>query len=138
MTTAVRRPASPRWRITALGGFECLVDGRPVELSQLHRALLIRLLDAGPQGLAVERLWEAVWGDVDISMPALHQALRRLRLQTGLAASAREGAVAIRSGWDQIEYDVRELERVLETPTRPDSIQRAWRSIVVNSFRARP
>ncbi len=125
VTTAIRRPASPRWRITALGGFECLVDSRPVELSQLHRALLIRLLDAGPQGLAVERLWEAVWGDVDISMPALHQALRRLRLQTGLAASAREGAVAIRSGWDQIEYDVRELERALETPTQPDSIQRA-------------
>jgi len=122
---AFRQPLPMRWRITALGGFECLVDGKPVELSQLHRALLIRLLDAGPQGLAVERLWESVWGDDDVSMPALHQALRRLRLQTRLIASAREGAVAIRSGWEAIEYDVRELERALETPTRHDSIQRA-------------
>jgi ATP/maltotriose-dependent transcriptional regulator MalT len=123
---AVFRQTAPiRWRITALGGFACLVDGTPVELSQLHRALLIRLLDAGPQGLAVERLWETVWGDDNVSMPALHQALRRLRLQTRLAVSAREGAVAIRSGWDAIDYDVRELERALETPTRPESIQRA-------------
>lgn len=122
---AFRQSASTRWRIAALGGFECLVDGKSVELSQLHRALLIRLLDAGPQGLAVERLWEAIWGDDDVSMPALHQALRRLRLQTGLAASAREGAVAIRSGWEAIEYDVQELERLLETPTHPDFIQRA-------------
>lgn len=120
-----RQSAARRWQITALGGFACLVDDRPVELSQLHRTLLIRLLDAGPQGLAVERLWESVWGDDHLSMPALHQALRRLRLQTGLAVSAREGAVAIRSGWDAIDYDVRELERALETPTRPDSIQRA-------------
>jgi LuxR family maltose regulon positive regulatory protein len=119
-----RQPASIRWRITALGGFECLVDGMPVELSQLHRALLIRLLDAGPPGLAVERLWEAVWGDDHVSMPALHQALRRLRLQTGLSVSAREGAVAIRSGWDMIEYDVQELERLLEMPTHPNIIQR--------------
>ena len=117
--------SSVRWRITTLGGFACLVDGKLVDLSQLHRALLVRLLDAGPQGLAVERLWESVWGDDVISMSALHQALRRLRLQTGLAASAREGAVAIRSGWDAIEYDVRELERILETPSSPESIQRA-------------
>lgn len=122
---ALRRPEPSRWRVTALGGFECLVDGKPVDLSQLHRALLVRLLDAGPQGLAVERLWEAVWGDDEISMPALHQALRRLRLQTGLAASAREGAVAIRSGWPSIEYDVRELERALETPTQREAVQRA-------------
>lgn len=121
--TASRSPV--RWRITTLGGFACLVDEKPADLSQLHRALLVRLLDVGPQGLAVERLWESVWGDDLISMPALHQALRRLRLQTGLAASAREGAVAIRSGWDAIEYDVRELERILETPPSPESIQRA-------------
>lgn len=121
--TASRSPV--RWRITTLGGFACLVDEKPADLSQLHRALLVRLLDVGPQGLAVERLWESVWGDDLISMPALHQALRRLRLQTGLAASAREGAVAIRSGWDAIEYDVRELECILETPPSPESIQRA-------------
>ncbi|MGQ9547884.1 MAG: tetratricopeptide repeat protein [Roseiflexus sp.] len=122
---ALRASSPARWRITTLGRFECLVDGKPVELSQLHRALLVRLLDAGPQGLAVERLWESVWGDDVISMPALHQALRRLRLQTGLAVSAREGTVAIRSNWDAIEYDVHELERLLETPVNPESIQRA-------------
>ncbi|MFQ3683044.1 transcriptional regulator [Roseiflexus sp.] len=122
---AFERSAPARWKITALGGFECVVDGKPVELSQLHRALLIRLLDAGPHGLSVERLWEAVWGNSDLSMPALHQALRRLRMQTGLTASAREGSVAIRSGWESIEYDVRELERALETPTHYDAIQRA-------------
>ncbi len=122
---AFERSAPARWKITALGGFECVVDGKPVELSQLHRALLIRLLDAGPHGLSVERLWEAVWGASDLSMPALHQALRRLRVQTGLTVSAREGSVAIRSGWESIEYDVRELERALETPTHHDAIQRA-------------
>ena len=65
-----------RWRIVTLGTFECWVDGGPSALSALHRALLVRLLDAGAQGLPVERLWEAVWGDADLSMPALHQALR--------------------------------------------------------------
>ena len=86
-------------------------------------ALLVRLLDAGSQGLTVERLWEAVWGDSEISMPALHQALRRLRVQTGMAMAARDGHVAIRSLWDAIEYDVRACARALETPTAREAMQ---------------
>jgi ATP/maltotriose-dependent transcriptional regulator MalT len=122
---ALRRPDPSRWRVMALGGFSCLVDGEACDLSPLHRALLVRLLDAGPQGLSVERLWESVWGDDAISMPALHQALRRLRVQTGLAVAARDGACVIRSAWEAIEYDVRAFERALEPPVSREALQRA-------------
>jgi len=121
----LRRPEPSRWQVTALGSFDCLVDGAPCDLSPLHRALLVRLLDAGPQGLTVERLWEAVWGDSEISMPALHQALRRLRVQTGLAVAARDGHCAIRSPWQAIEYDVRIFEQALDPPINRESMQRA-------------
>jgi ATP/maltotriose-dependent transcriptional regulator MalT len=121
----VERPSPRRWKITALGAFACLVDDTASDLSPLHRALLARLLDAGPQGLTVERLWEAVWGDSEISMSALHQALRRLRVQTGLAVAARDGHCAVRSPWEAIDYDVREFERALDTPADREAMQRA-------------
>ncbi len=121
----LRQPAPSRWQITALGAFACLVDGAACDLSPLHRALLARLLDAGPQGLAVERLWESVWGDSEISMPALHQALRRLRVQTGLAVAARDGHCAIRSPWEAIEYDVRGFEQALDPPISREAVQHA-------------
>jgi DNA-binding SARP family transcriptional activator len=108
-----------------LGAFTCLVDGIACDLSPLHRALLVRLLDAGSQGLTVERLWESVWGDSPISMPALHQALRRLRVQTGLSAAARDGYCTIRSAWDAIHYDVRVFEQALAAPLNRDAMQRA-------------
>jgi ATP/maltotriose-dependent transcriptional regulator MalT/DNA-binding SARP family transcriptional activator len=120
----LKQPAPSRWQITMLGSFACLIDGAPCDLSPLHRALLARLLDAGPQGLTVERLWESVWGDTEVSMAALHQALRRLRVQTGLAVAARDGHCAIRSNWDAIEYDVGAFEQALEPPINREAVQR--------------
>jgi ATP/maltotriose-dependent transcriptional regulator MalT/DNA-binding SARP family transcriptional activator len=120
----LKQPAPSRWQVTMLGAFECLIDGAPCDLSPLHRALLARLLDAGPQGLTVERLWESIWGDSEISMAALHQALRRLRVQTGLAMAARDGHCAIRSDWEAIEYDVRAFEQALEPPINREAVQR--------------
>jgi len=120
----LKQPAPSRWQISMLGSFACLIDGAPCDLSPLHRALLARLLDAGPQGLTVERLWESVWGDNEISMAALHQALRRLRVQTGLAVAARDGHCAIRSSWDAIEYDVRAFEQALVPPINREAVQR--------------
>jgi ATP/maltotriose-dependent transcriptional regulator MalT len=121
----IERPIPRRWKIGALGAFACLVDDEACDLSPLHRALLVRLLDAGPQGVTVERLWEAVWGDSEVSMPALHQALRRLRVQTGLSMAARDGHVAIRSPWDAIDYDVRAFERALDLPADREARQKA-------------
>src|SRR4029079_14309893 len=118
----LRQPSPSRWQITALGSFACLVDGASSDLSPLRPCLLVRLLDAGPQGITVERLWEAVWGDSEISMPALHQALRRLRVQTGLAVAARDGHCAIRSNWEVIEYDVRAFEQALEPPINREAV----------------
>jgi DNA-binding SARP family transcriptional activator/Tfp pilus assembly protein PilF len=120
----LKQPAPSHWQITMLGSFACLIDGVPCDLSPLHRALLARLLDAGPQGLTVERLWESVWGDTEVSMAALHQALRRLRVQTGLAVAARDGHCAIRSSWSAIEYDVSTFEQALEPPINRESVQR--------------
>ncbi len=125
LLASLRQPSPTRWKITALGSFTCLADGEPVDLSPLHRALLVRLLDAGPAGLSVERLWEAVWGESELSMPALHQALRRLRVQTGLAVAARDGHCAIRSPWEAIDYDVRRFELALEPPIDRAVVQRA-------------
>ncbi|KPV49374.1 transcriptional regulator, partial [Kouleothrix aurantiaca] len=114
-----------RWHIRTLGAFSCQVAGEECELSPLHRALLVRLLDAGPAGLAVERLWEAVWGDTELSMPALHQALRRLRVQTGLPVAARDGHCAIRGSWGAIDYDVRRFEDALAPPLVRERAQAA-------------
>ncbi len=125
LLTQLRRGGGHHWKITALGSFSCLVDGTPCELSPLHRALLVRLLDAGPQGLPIERLWEAVWGDSELSMAALHQALRRLRMYTQLAISIREGNCAIQSPWERIDYDVQELEALIARRLTPESLGRA-------------
>jgi DNA-binding SARP family transcriptional activator len=57
-------------------------------------------------------------------MAALHQALRRLRVQTGLAVAARDGHCAIRSSWDAIEYDVGAFEQALEPPINREAVQR--------------
>jgi DNA-binding SARP family transcriptional activator len=122
-TTTIVAPI--RWHITVLGNFACLLDDRPCELSPLHRVLLVRLLDAGPSGLTVERLWEEVWGDTDIRMAALHKALARLREQTGLAMASRAGHCAIESAWESIDYDAQAFERALATFTSRQELERA-------------
>jgi ATP/maltotriose-dependent transcriptional regulator MalT len=122
---SIEQPARVRWQIQVLGGFFCWIDGKQAELSVLHRALLTRLLDAGPRGVAVERLWESVWGESELSMTALHQAMRRLRVQTGLSAAVRDGTCAIWGDWDQIVYDVRDLERTLDEALSHQMIDRA-------------
>jgi ATP/maltotriose-dependent transcriptional regulator MalT/DNA-binding SARP family transcriptional activator len=118
-------PATIRWHIAVLGNFVCLVDTHSCDLSPLHRALLVRLLDAGPAGLTVERLWEEVWGDTDIRMAALHKALARLREQTGLALAARAGHCVIESAWDAITYDVQAFERSLATFANRQDLEQA-------------
>jgi ATP/maltotriose-dependent transcriptional regulator MalT/DNA-binding SARP family transcriptional activator len=120
-----QQPTSTRWQITALGGFACYLDGALCTLSPLHRALLVRLLDAGPQGLPVERLWEAVWGESVLSTAALHQALRRLRIYTQIDVVVRDGFCAIQSPWDAIDYDVSRIEQTLDAPLTRESMQRA-------------
>lgn len=120
-----RRPVARRWRITALGAFSCTVDGEPIELSPLHRALLVRLLDAGPEGIPVEQLWEDIWGDDQISMPALRQALYRIRAAAGIDLGTRDGNCAIRSGWETLDYDVRAFEQALDRPLGRESVQTA-------------
>jgi two-component SAPR family response regulator len=85
----------------------------------------VRLLDAGPQGLPIERLWEAVWGDSEISMGALHQALRRLRLYTELEVVVREGSCSVQSPWEAIAYDVHEFDQAINKPTDREAMQRA-------------
>jgi ATP/maltotriose-dependent transcriptional regulator MalT/DNA-binding SARP family transcriptional activator len=113
MLETTKIPVTVRWQIAVLGSFTCLVDNHPCDLSPLHRALLVRLLDAGPSGLTVERLWEEVWGDTDIRMAALHKAMARLREQTGLPMAARAGHCAIEAAWESICYDVQDFERAL-------------------------
>jgi DNA-binding SARP family transcriptional activator len=56
-------------------------------------------------------------------MAALHQALRRLRVQTGLAVAARDGHCTIRSPWGAIDYDVRAFEQALEPPLSREASQ---------------
>jgi ATP/maltotriose-dependent transcriptional regulator MalT/DNA-binding SARP family transcriptional activator len=118
-------PVVVRWQIAALGSFTCLVDTHPCDLSPLHRALLVRLLDAGPAGLTVERLWEEVWGDTDIRMAALHKALARLREQTGLPMAARAGHCAIEAAWESISYDAQDFERALATFANRQDLEQA-------------
>ncbi|HET9222004.1 MAG TPA: tetratricopeptide repeat protein, partial [Roseiflexaceae bacterium] len=120
-----RTSTSARWRVRALGAFECDIDSVAIDLSPLHLALLVRLLDAGPEGVSVERLWTDVWGDTYLSMPTLHQTLYRFRGQTQLAVKVRDGICAIRSDWDTIDYDVRTLEQLLAGPPSAEAIGQA-------------
>ncbi|MCU0493114.1 MAG: transcriptional regulator, partial [Chloroflexaceae bacterium] len=101
-TTSAEAAPTCCWQIKVLGPFACTVGEQLCELSPLYRAVLVRLLDAGSGGLAVERLWEAIWGEAELSMAALHQALRRLRMYTRLEISIREGICSIRTPWQQI------------------------------------
>jgi ATP/maltotriose-dependent transcriptional regulator MalT len=119
------KPPAIRWHIRALGAFSCQVDGTHCDLSPLHLALLVRLLDAGPAGTSIERLWMDVWGDSFHSMPTLHQTLYRFRSQTKLAVKVRDGICAIRSDWSTIDYDVRALEQILATPLDEHTIGQA-------------
>jgi ATP/maltotriose-dependent transcriptional regulator MalT/DNA-binding SARP family transcriptional activator len=118
-------PTHIRWHITTLGSFSVIADDSPCDLSPLHRALLVRLLDAGETGLTVERLWEEVWGDTDIRMAALHKALFRIREQTGLAVAARAGHCAIQTAWEAIDYDVWSFERALITAMTRRELEQA-------------
>jgi ATP/maltotriose-dependent transcriptional regulator MalT/DNA-binding SARP family transcriptional activator len=120
-----RAPITTRWRVRALGAFECEIDGQTIDLSPLHLALLVRLLDAGPEGVSVERLWTDVWGDTYLSMQTLHQTLYRFRSQTQLAVKVRDGTCAIRSDWDTIDYDIRTLEQLLAGPPSAGVIEQA-------------
>jgi ATP/maltotriose-dependent transcriptional regulator MalT/DNA-binding SARP family transcriptional activator len=125
LTDGLGSPISIRWHVRALGAFVCEVDGVSCDLSPLHLALLVRLLDAGPEGVSVERLWADVWGDTYLSMPTLHQTLYRFRGQTRLVVKVRDGICAIRSDWDAIDYDVRTLEQNLASPPSAATIQQA-------------
>lgn len=116
----VETPAPRRWQICALGDFSCTLDGQPCQIAPLYRSLLLRLLDAGPGGVAVDRLWEDVWGNDALSMSALHQALRRLRVQTQLDVAARDGVCAIWTPWGLIGYDVQQLEDLLRGHPGPE------------------
>ncbi len=111
-------------QVTVLGTFSCFINASDCPLAPLYRSLLLRLIDAGPGGVAVEQVWEDVWGSDELSMPALHQALRRLRLRTGLDVAAHNGVAALWSGWEQLVYDVRELESLLRAPISDDQIDR--------------
>lgn len=125
LLSASAAAAQGRWQIVALGQFVCLVAGQLCELSPLHRALLVRLLDAGEAGLTVERLWEEVWGDTDIRMSALHKALFRLREQTGLAVAARAGHCAIQSPRQAIRYDVYDFEQTIAAANTSEELEQA-------------
>jgi ATP/maltotriose-dependent transcriptional regulator MalT/DNA-binding SARP family transcriptional activator len=119
----VQKPATrQRWRIQALGSFSCRRDDQECDLSPIHRALLVRLLDAGSAGVSYESLWETVWGDALVSRSALDSALSRLRTVTGLAITTRSGICAIRSAWEDLEYDVQALERLLRQPLTPSML----------------
>jgi DNA-binding SARP family transcriptional activator len=117
--TPIRRP---RWQIQALGTFNCLRDGKNCELSPIHRALLIRLLDAGPSGISYEALWESVWGDLLVSRSALDSALSRLRTITELNISTKSGICAIRNAWEDLTYDVQQIEQLLSQSLAPSDL----------------
>jgi DNA-binding SARP family transcriptional activator len=121
-------PRLPRvWRIQTLGDFSCIIDGSHRTLKPLYQALLVRIVDAGPGGVTIAQLIEDIWGGRDIAMSGVHQALRRLREETGLHVSIHNGRCAIWEAefWAQIRYDVREFEQALRPPLTPNDIDRA-------------
>jgi ATP/maltotriose-dependent transcriptional regulator MalT len=115
-----------RWEIYALGGFAYAENGQPCELGALHQAMLLRLLDAGPQGIVITQFSRDVWGG-EMARAAINQALWRLRQKTGLSISIMNGRVAIweRSFWIQMKYDVHECERLLRAPLSADQVEQA-------------
>ncbi len=112
-------PVERRWHVKALGEFVCLVDDQPRQFSVLHQTLLTRLLDSDGQ-IALERLWEDVWGERDLSVRAIHQAIYRLRNQTDLSITVRDNACFLNT--HDIDYDVCAFEHAISTAT-PDALE---------------
>lgn len=111
---ATRAPASveERWTFQALGQFVlCLNDeDRSAAVRPLEQLVIIRLLEAGPAGIAVTTLWEDVWGDVPYSSNALRQSFSRIRRATGLSIQLRQSHCHLLLPWRAVTYDVAQFE----------------------------
>ena len=95
-------------RITLLGGFDVMIDGRPTgagSLTRRHASGLIKLLALTPgRRMHRERVLDALWPDehVDQALPKLHKAAHFARQAIGEADSIvlRDDHVALFPGFD--------------------------------------
>jgi len=110
--------AAGAWQLEALGGFRLTHDGATCDsgVRPIDQLLLVRLVEAGPTGLPVLKLWGDVWGDRDYSSDALRQALSRLRRATELPVQMRNGHCLLRVEWSSLSYDVARFEAPFSGP----------------------
>ena len=113
--------ASPPVRITTLGGFAVLVDGRPLDLSPLKpraRALLHLLAIHAPKAVHREVLQDALWPEADLATGARSlqvgvSAIRGVLAPGGSSLTvAREGD-AYRLVTPDDALDLRRVERAV-------------------------
>ena len=108
-------------KIFTLGGFELLVDERPVEFSgkvQKKPLDLLKVLIAfGSSNVSEERITDALWPEAagDLAHKSFEMALQRLRKLIG-----RDNVVLLQSGQvsldvRQCRVDVRAFERMVES-----------------------
>jgi predicted ATPase/DNA-binding SARP family transcriptional activator len=107
--------------VRLLGGFQVVVDGRPVPDDAWRRraaAALVKLLALAPgHRLLRERVTDALWPDLllDDALPRLHTAAHYARAALGSrdAVVLEQGAVALFPG-GQVRVDVEEFERTAD------------------------
>ncbi|GAB4124814.1 MAG: hypothetical protein OHK0050_36480 [Roseiflexaceae bacterium] len=109
-------PVPPSWVVRTLGTVTLSAGDQAIDLSELHRAMLVRILDSGAAGVPAEQLWRDVWNDEYPSTPAIHQAMYRLRNISNLAVVIRNGRCVIKTPLESIQYDVGQLNELLRSP----------------------
>jgi DNA-binding SARP family transcriptional activator len=105
-------------RITVLGGFDVVVDGRRVPAAEWRRrqaAALVKLLALVPgRSLHRERVIDALWPslDVDEAAPRLHKAAHYARRSLGGAQSVvLDGETVALFPGARVDVDAQEFER---------------------------
>ncbi|GAB4190695.1 MAG: BTAD domain-containing putative transcriptional regulator [Roseiflexaceae bacterium] len=106
-------PPPARWRFVALGRFAITSADQPDQqgVRPIDQLVIVRLLEAGPAGLPVLRLWSDIWGERDYSADSLRQSMTRIRRVSSIALQLRNSHCQMLLPWDQLSYDVALFER---------------------------
>jgi DNA-binding SARP family transcriptional activator len=109
-------------RITLLGGFDVVVDGRqvpPAEWRRRQAAALVKMLALVPgRSLHRERVIDGLWPDLDLdeAAPRLHKAAHFARRSLGVAGSiVLDGETVALFPDTEVDVDAQEFQRLAES-----------------------
>lgn len=111
------------WEIRVFGEFYMQARGEVSTLSPLQQVAIVRLLEAGPNGLLIDRLSEDIWGD-SASKNRLHQLFHRIKERTPINVTIRNDLCRL-SNWDAYDYDVARFEKLMQGTSSAHMLEQA-------------